>query len=304
MMTMMRIAVVVVVVALVEFPAVRMSDVVATLAFLGSRHVGKIGLLGLEQVAEFRRFFSLVKRDGRRRRIANGSLAAVAGHARPLGWGKGIAIFLEELLVLALPRRYFCAEGVAHLVAGGDGGDFFPHVLPKLEETATRVVDGQDNGLGHLHLFLLAGGNVVCVGIVSQNPLKGSVAWVVCANPGLSTENVFRFGNSDAGTWFVVVVLFIVCLPVARRRWFALFLLHEFGDGGGGGELLGVQGYVSWQFRCDYEILLHLDARASQRNNRCRFGVLDIDIGSDVAVVDAVHNVGLIAFEIEFEIVE
>lgn len=133
MMTMMRI-VVVVVVALVEFPAVRMPDVVTTLAFLGSRrHVGKIGLLGPEQVAEFGRFLlSLVERDGRRRRIANGSLAAVAGQARPLGWGKGIAILFEELLVLALPRIYFCAEGVAHLVAGGDGGDFFPHALPKL----------------------------------------------------------------------------------------------------------------------------------------------------------------------------
>jgi len=125
--------------------------------------------------------------------------------------------------VLSLPRGYLCAEGMRNLVAGGDRRDFFPHAVLKLEKTSTRLVNDTDNGLGHLHLFLLAGGNVVVVSEVFQDLLEVSVSGMRRAYPGLATENILRCGSLDAG-WLLVDGI----LGSRRRR---LALLFGLGSG-------------------------------------------------------------------------
>jgi len=146
----------------VEFVSavVRMSDMVATCRRRRGQ-VGEIGLLGLQKVVELGRFLSL-QRNGRGR-IANRSLAALSRQALP---GKGILFLLQELLVLSPPRADLGAKGMADLVAGGHGRDLFPHAVLVLQKAAARIVNDGDNRLCHLHLFLLAGGNVVAVGKV------------------------------------------------------------------------------------------------------------------------------------------
>lgn len=288
------------VVALVEFSAVRMSDLVSTRSWRRRGQIGKIGLLRLQQVAELGRFLSL--QGNRRRGIANGSLAALPRQAEPGGRRKGILFLLQELLVLSLPRTNLGAQGVADLVAGGDDGDFFPHAVLVFEEAAARIVNDGDNGLGHLHLFLLAGGNVVSVGKICQHVLKGLVSGMARADPGLAAENVFRSGDLDAddGNWFRVIVLVLF----ARRGVLALLFsagLLAFGVVVANG---GVHGNVSRQFRCDEEGFIRLIGDcALRRNNRRRVGGFD-DIGVDVISILIVHNIWLLALKIKVEVVE
>jgi hypothetical protein len=138
------------------------------------------------------------------RRITNGSFSALARQTSPSGRRKGILFFLKKLLVLSFPGGDLGAKRVADLVAGSDGGNFFPHTVLVFQESAASVVDGRNNGLGHVHLFLFAGGNVVFVGKVSENLLEGLVSGVARANSGLTTESVFALGFLYAGAGTLV----------------------------------------------------------------------------------------------------
>lgn len=89
---------------------------------------------------------------------------------------------------------------MADLIAGGNDRDFFPRVVLVFEESAPRVVNDGDDGLGHLHFFLLAGGGVVLVGKVPQDRLEGAVPRMACAYPGLSAENIGSRGHVDPGS--------------------------------------------------------------------------------------------------------
>ena len=124
---------------------------------------------------------------------------------------------------MSLPRGDLGAKRVTDLVSCSDGGNFFPHAVLKLEKTSTRLVNDTDNGLGHLHLFLLAGGNVVVVSEVFQDLLEVSVSGMRRAYPGLATENILRCGSLDAG-WLLVDGI----LGSRRRR---LALLFGLGSG-------------------------------------------------------------------------
>lgn len=101
---------------------------------------------------------------------------------------------------------------MADLIAGGNDRDFFPRVVLVFEESAPRVVNDGDDGLGHLHFFLFAGGTVVFVGKVFQNPLKGSVSQVARTDPGLSAQNVVFCGDPNPGVAFSLGNSYCCCI--------------------------------------------------------------------------------------------
>lgn len=166
------------------------------------------------------------------------TLAALARQTRSSGWRKKITFSLQQLCMLSLPRTDLGAECVTDFVSGGDGRDFLPHAILELEEPAARIMNDGNNGLGHLHLFLLAGGNVVTMGKISQNLLKVSVAGVACTNSGLATENIFLGWLFDANGF--MVDLAGVVLAAASWRGLAFFLWL------GSQQLFRLHGNVSW----------------------------------------------------------
>jgi len=126
-------------------------------------------------------------------------LDAAPGQARSFVRREGRS---ELQLVLLLPgallRGDLRAQGVADLVAGGDRRDLLEHtVLPLLEEASTSLVDGGDDRLGDLHLFLLGRRHVVRICIVVQDSLEELVARVNGADPGLPAEDVVVGGGLD-----------------------------------------------------------------------------------------------------------
>lgn len=129
--------------------------------------------------------------------------------------------------MLSLPRGDLGAKRVTDLVSCSDGGNFFPHAVLVFQESTTRIVNGRDNGLGHVHLFLFASGNVVFVGKVSENLLEGLVSGVARANSGLAAQNVYALGFLDAGAGT------LVCFARWRRRRLALLSLGFLGRGSG-----------------------------------------------------------------------
>ena len=162
-------------------------------------------------------------------RIANGSLSALARQACPSGRREGILFFFKKLLVLSLPRGDLGAKRMADLVAGSYDGNLFPHAVLILEETTARVVNGCNDSLGHVHLFLFASGNVVFVGKFAEHFLECLVSGVARANSGLAAQNVFALGLIDAGAGF------LLRLASWRRRRLALFSWAELDLGGRSG---------------------------------------------------------------------
>lgn len=174
--------------------------------------MGKKGLLGLQQIVDFhgRLLFQWKRSDIVVLVIIVGSssaLSALFRQTKPSGRRKDIPFFLEELLALSLPRGYLCAQSMRNLVAGSDRRDFFPHAVLELEKASSRFMNDADHGLCHLHLFLLAGGNVIAVCKVFQDLLEVSVSGVRRADPGLATENILRCGSLNAGRFLVDGIL-------------------------------------------------------------------------------------------------
>lgn len=157
-------------------------------------------------------------------------------------WWWLISTVLQNLFLSLLSGGRFGAQGVADLVAGGDGGDFFPHFVFQAKKSSPAVVNDGDNLFGHAHLFLLAGSDIVLIRKVFQDLLKAFVPRVVRASPRLSAEDVGIRGLLDQGALVGDVVFFAVVL-LGLLIVYDLSLFRSF-------FAFFVRGDPSRQFRC------------------------------------------------------